>query len=267
LWRDAPCLFVEGWREAGLRRLLERPTVWLVIGGFGPVRSSRTFEAVVEQISEAIRTGELRRGERLPSERALSLRLEVSRPTLREAIKVLAQAGIVQVLPGPKGGTFVVSEVIPASLVDRTASRLGEVPAVLEARRAFEPAVARLAAKHGTPGDFMAMERIVALQWEAGDDWARITQLDNRFHREMARATKNAVIVSMMSSLSRQLEIARATRMRTPFAIERAVAVNGETVEAIRSGDESEIERVMDEHLKQLEEAWGKTRKRRRSPG
>jgi GntR family transcriptional regulator, transcriptional repressor for pyruvate dehydrogenase complex len=239
--------------------------VTVSLGGFGPVRSSRTFEAVVEQISDAIRTGELRRGERLPSERALAVRMEVSRPTLREAIKVLARAGVVQVLPGPTGGTFVVSEVIPASLMDRTVARLDEVPAVLEARRAFEPMVARLAARHGTADDFAAMDRLVALQREALEDWARITQLDNRFHREMARATKNPVIVSMMSTLSRQLEIARATRMLSHSAVERAVAANQETVDAIRSGDEARIDRVMDVHLRQLEEAWERTATGQRS--
>jgi GntR family transcriptional repressor for pyruvate dehydrogenase complex len=103
------------------------------------------------------------------------------------------------------------------------------------------------------------MDRLVALQREALEDWARITQLDNRFHREMARATKNPVIVSMMSTLSRQLEIARATRMLSHSAVERAVAANQETVDAIRSGDEARIDRVMDVHLRQLEEAWERT--------
>src|SRR6476619_7811126 len=158
---------------------------------FAPVRARRTFEAVVSQIAEAIRAGELRLGDRLPSERNLAERMEVSRPTLREAIKVLAQAGVVEVRPGSSGGTVVLSEVIPPSLGEATESRLAEVPAVLEARRALEPAVAKLAARNGSESDFAELERIVTLQRKSLNDWARITQLDNRFHAQLAKATKN----------------------------------------------------------------------------
>ena len=235
---------------------------------FSPVNSRRTFEAVLAQIADAIRNGELHRGERLPSERVLASQMEVSRPTLREAIKVLARAGVVEVRPGPAGGTFVLSEAIPAALTERMESRLAEIPAVLEARRAFEPVVARLAAKHATADDLEAMQRIVLLQRDALDDWARITQLDHRFHRELARATKNPVIVSMMATLSRELEIARATRMDSSISPAEAVKVNEETVEAIRSRDERRVDAVVDRHLRLLEEAWeatGRSRTRARA--
>lgn len=223
---------------------------------FGPVRARRTFEAVVVQIAEAIRTGRLRRDERLPSERVLAKRMEVSRPTLREAIKVLVQAGVVEVRPGAAGGTFVISDVVPAALVEATESRLAEIPAVLEARRTLEPGVAKLAARNGEGSDFAEMEEIVRLQRESLDDWARITQLDNRFHTQLASATKNRVIVSLMAHLSRQLEIARATRTATAVSPEAAVAANADTLEALRSHDDRRIEKVMDRHLSLLEDAW-----------
>jgi GntR family transcriptional regulator, transcriptional repressor for pyruvate dehydrogenase complex len=223
---------------------------------FSPVRARRTFEAAVAQIAEAIRTGQLRRGDRLPSERVLAERMEVSRPTLREAIKVLARAGVVEVRPGSSGGTFVVADVIPATLVDATESRLAGIPSVLEARRALEPAVARLAARNGEESDFAEMERIVKLQRESLDDWARVTQLDNRFHAHLARATKNSVLVTLMGALSRQLEIARATRTARTISVEAAVAVNEETLDALRARDEERVDEVMDRHLRLLEDAW-----------
>jgi DNA-binding FadR family transcriptional regulator len=226
------------------------------VGAFRAVRAARTFEAVVDQLAEAIRTGELRLGDRLPSERALALRMEVSRPTLREALKVLARAGVVEIRPGPTGGTFVVSDTIPASLGVRTESRVAEIPAVLEARRMFEPAVARLAARHATADDIASLRRIVALQRESSDDWPRVTQLDIRFHREIARIARNPVISTMMNTLSRQLEIARATRVSAPLSVDAAINANAETVEAIAAGDERELDAVMDRHLRLLEDAW-----------
>jgi DNA-binding FadR family transcriptional regulator len=226
------------------------------VDAFRAVRAARTFEAVVDQLAEAIRTGELRRGDKLPSERALALRMEVSRPTLREALKELAQAGVVEIRPGPTGGTFVVSETIPASLGALTESRVAEIPAVLEARRMFEPAVARLAAHKATADDIASLRRIVTLQREAADDWPRITQLDIRFHREIARIARNPVITTMMDTLSRQLEIARATRLSAPRSVDAAIDANAETVDAIEAGDDREIDAVMDRHLQLLEDAW-----------
>ena len=51
---------------------------------FSPVRTRKSFEEAVEQIADAVRAGDLRQGDRLPSERALAAALEISRPTLRE---------------------------------------------------------------------------------------------------------------------------------------------------------------------------------------
>ena len=226
------------------------------VSRFRAVKSARTFEAVVDQLAEAIRSGELRSGDKLPPERALAFRMEISRPTLREALKVLARAGVVKVLPGPTGGTFVVSESIPESLIVRTESRVAEIPAVLEARRMFEPMVAKLAARRATADDIANLRRIVALQREAVDDWPRVTQLDIRFHKEIARIVRNPVIATMMNAVSRQLEIARATRVSGALSVEAAIAANDETVEAIAGGDEEHLDRVMDRHLRLLEDAW-----------
>jgi GntR family transcriptional repressor for pyruvate dehydrogenase complex len=220
------------------------------------VRGQRAFEAVVAELAEAIRTGEFHRGDRFPSERVLADELEVSRPTLREAIRVLADAGVVEVRPGAAGGTFVVSEVIPPELYERLQVRVSAIPAVLEARRLFEPEVAKLAAVNGTEADFDSMQRIVDLQYAAGDDWPRVTQLDTRFHQELARATHNPVIVAMMAALSRQLEIARSTRVARPITPAEAIAVNQRTLDAVRARDLRRVAREMDRHLALLEQTW-----------
>jgi len=232
-------------------------SVWPVeLGSFVPVRERRAFEAVVVQIAEAIRTGEVVRGDRLPSERALAQAMEVSRPTLREAIRLLAEAGVVEVRPGSAGGTFVVSDSIPATLMARTELRVNEVPAVLQARRLFEPEVARLAARVATEHDLATLEGVVREQEASLGDWARITQLDTRFHLELARATHNPLVVSMMTSLSRHLTIARATRMDAQVSNEIAVTANRTLYLAVLGRDEDAVRAAMDEHLLLLESAW-----------
>src|SRR4051794_35394436 len=84
---------------------------------FRRARSRRTFEDATEQIVEAIKAGDLQVGDRLPSERVLSAQMQISRPTLRQAIRLLADAGIIEVKPGPGGGMIVRSDSIPAELI------------------------------------------------------------------------------------------------------------------------------------------------------
>ncbi len=136
--------------------------------GFGPVRLQRTHEVVVEQLVAAIREGDLGVGDRLPSERRLARQMAVSRSALREAIKVLVEAGVLTVKPGPAGGMFVRSEVIPARvLAEATALRLSDVAGLLETRRLLEPRVAQLAALYGTKEDFEGLVRNVESQRNA----------------------------------------------------------------------------------------------------
>src|SRR3954453_389215 len=95
---------------------------------FEPARTRRTFEEAAEQIAHKVRTGELRVGDKLPGERALAVQMEISRPTLREAVRILVDAGLLEVRRGPGGGMFVTSDVVPVDLVrQRTTMRLGEV--------------------------------------------------------------------------------------------------------------------------------------------
>jgi len=111
---------------------------------FGPVATRRTFEEAVEQIADKVKSGDLHVGDRLPSERELAAQMRISRPTLREAVKVLSEAGVLEVRRGQSGGIFVASELIPRELLQsRSEIRVGEVAGVLEARRLLEPRVAR----------------------------------------------------------------------------------------------------------------------------
>jgi DNA-binding FadR family transcriptional regulator len=217
----------------------------------------RTFEEAVTQIAEAVRAGDLRVGDRLPPERTLSAQMAISRPTLREAIKVLADAGIVEVKPGSGGGMFVRSDVIPARLLERRSQvRVSEVSEVLEARRLLEPRVAQLAGLYATEEDFAVMRRTIDDQREAADDRERFLHLDLRFHLAIARATRNSTVVALMRVLLRQLEIARDMALRAPHDSEWAIAIHERTLAAIMSGDHDEIEAAMDEHMTYLERIW-----------
>jgi GntR family transcriptional repressor for pyruvate dehydrogenase complex len=230
---------------------------------FTPVRTRRTFEEAAEQIADGVRTGQLRVGDRLPGERALAAQMEISRPTLREAIKVLVTAGVLEVRRGHEAGMYVATDVVPADLVrERFDMRRGEVAAVLEARRIVEPGVARIAAQRATESDLAAldrsieaMRRIVEAGYGPGDE-DRFLQLDVQFHLALARAAANPTVERLMRMLFRELEIARDMAMHEPLVPEWTIAVHIETRDAVAAGDPEAVAEVMDRHLGRLETTW-----------
>jgi DNA-binding FadR family transcriptional regulator len=230
---------------------------------FQPVSTRRTFEEAVEQIADKVKSGDVHVGDRLPPERELAAQMRISRPTLREAVKALAEAGVLEVRRGQSGGTFVASELVPRELVKTTLQmRVGEVAGVLEARRLLEPRVAQLAAVHAGEDDFAAMQSTIDRQRElaAKEEFLPhedlFLQLDMKFHLAMARATRNSTVVSLMSSLLKRLDIARDMAMHAPLVPDWTIEVHERTLTAIRSADFELIDSVMDEHLAQLEQIW-----------
>jgi GntR family transcriptional repressor for pyruvate dehydrogenase complex len=230
---------------------------------FDPVRTRRTFEEAVEQVADRVRLGELRTGDRLPSERDLAKLMQISRPTVREAVKVLADAGVVEVKPGPGGGIFVASDVAPASLLARgSGERVDGIAVVLQARRAIEPQVAVLAAVNGSEDDFEAMARTIERQRALLDDGGVLVHedaflgLERQFHLTLARASANPRLARIMRSLIRDLEIARDMAMHVPLVADWTLEIHARTLLAVRAGDRHLIEDVMDEHLGRMEETW-----------
>jgi GntR family transcriptional repressor for pyruvate dehydrogenase complex len=231
--------------------------------GFVPVGPRRTFEGAVEQIAERIRLGELGEGDRLPAERELAAAMQISRPTLREAIRVLVDAGVLRVGTGSGRGVFVASGYVPLELLrSKSELRMDEVAGVLEARRLIEPRVAQLAAVNAREEDFAGLQSIIDANkalLAKGDVLAnedRFLQLDTQFHLRIARATGNTTIVTLMRTLLRRLEIARDLAMHQPPIPDWIIDIHERTLAAIRSADHERIERVMDEHLAAVERHW-----------
>ena len=230
---------------------------------FDPVATLRTYEEAVVQIAEKVKHGDLHQGDRLPAERELAAQMRISRPTVREAIRTLAEAGVLEVRRGQAGGAFVRTELVPRDLLrTRYEIRVGEVAGVLEARRLLEPRVAQLAAVHASEEDFAAMQATIDRQRElsGGEDFLRqedlFLQLDLKFHLAIARATGNSTVVTLMRSLFRRLEIARDMAMHGETVPDWTIEVHERTLAAIRAADFKLVDDVMDEHLAQLEQFW-----------
>lgn len=235
---------------------------------FQPVQLVRPCEVVAYRITEAIRAGDVKVGERLPSEQSLSVQLGVGRPTLREAIKLLTLANIAEVLPGSSGGIFITSESIPAELCGFPLPELPleDIDGVLEARRLFEPHVARLAAIYATPADFERMRDAVKLSEETSARFKKkkinlegaqlMTIASTRFNIAVARATQNSMIVRMMEVMLRRMDLVRTMAVRELGDISQSTQSLRNSLLAIESGKPEQIDSATSQRIDLLESAW-----------
>jgi GntR family transcriptional repressor for pyruvate dehydrogenase complex len=170
---------------------------------FAPVVPARAVDEIAAQVRDLIATGKIKPGDRLPSERDLSARLHVSRNTLREALRALENAHIIEMRKGATGGAFVRSgnsDVIVNGL--RDLYHLGTItPAQLtEARLWISEIVVRIACERATEEDFAALDANI-------DASAKATEFDERarhnreFHVILAHATRNPIMVITMESI------------------------------------------------------------------
>jgi GntR family transcriptional regulator, transcriptional repressor for pyruvate dehydrogenase complex len=176
-----------------------------------PVLSLRAFEEIADQVRSRISEGKLRPGDRLPPERELAALFKVSRNTLREALRALELAGLVELKKGSSGGAFVLHGTSDAVVNGmRDLYFLGGIsPADLtEARIAIGSAVVRLACARISPEEIAELEANLAAAERArleGNFEAR-TAYHQKFHVLLAQATRNPILIATMEGI---MEITR----------------------------------------------------------
>jgi GntR family transcriptional regulator, transcriptional repressor for pyruvate dehydrogenase complex len=166
--------------------------------GFRPVRAVRAYEAIVEQVEDALARGVLRPGSRLPSERDLMTQFAVSRSTVREALRVLESSGLIRSRPGDPHG----AEVLPysAGSLRKPMLRLAKVDELslcelVQFRMILESAAYMLAARLRTAEQMAEMEAALARMSEAiGEGHEAFSAADVAFHEVIARVSGNMLI-------------------------------------------------------------------------
>ncbi|MBC7707590.1 MAG: FadR family transcriptional regulator [Rhodoferax sp.] len=166
---------------------------------FVAIAPARAVDDICAQVREMIVGGKLKPGDRLPAERELASRLNVSRNTLREALRILEHAGIVETRKGASGGAFVLPGS-PAVIVNglRDLYHLGAITPeqLTEARIWLSEVVVRAACKRATEQDFTALELNVeaAKAAEVAGDFDERARHNREFHVLLARATRNPIM-------------------------------------------------------------------------
>lgn len=216
-----------------------------------PIKKVRLSESVIDAIREMIVEDGFAPGDRFYSEKELTEKLEVSRSSVREALRILEVTGQVAVRQGK--GIFVMHsvqrdlEAFAAWLRSNEQSILDH----FDARLIIEPKAAAKAAQNASAEDFRRLEQCLEEFVEHADkgDIAASIRCDREFHRLLARATGNETLHFLMKYMTTSLPDGWISSLYTPGRIEKTKAEHREVLDAVTSGDADLAQETMTRHL------------------
>lgn len=220
---------------------------------FSPLAAGALVEQTVRRLGEAIGLGLIEVGERLPSEAELAARLAIAPMTLREALRILREAGYLETRRGRGGGTFVRRSLPqpPAREARRHLARLtvDELSDLMDYRVAVSGSAVALAADRRTEDDLTALGSLVE-RMAALDSFRPYRRLDHHFHIAIASAARSPRLVAAETAI--QTDLAKLLRL-IPESAEMLHVSNEqhrEILEAIRARDREGARRVMETHVR-----------------
>ena len=218
-----------------------------------PIKKTRVAEEVADRIRTLILDGTFPQGQPLPSERVLTEQFGVSRGSIRDALRMLETIGLIETQHGR--GTF------PRELtVDRLVAPLASMMTfqhdlqdeLLDVRRMFEPAVARVAAARATDEDFADLQRIIEAQQRKLKKGQSAIVEDTEFHAALARSTRNRVVVSLMATLNDLLVESRKLTLKQKGRPAKSIEGHEAVVAALRRRDAEGAASAMYTHIDQI---------------
>jgi len=213
-------------------------------------------DGVVRSMSEQILSGVLEDGDRLPSERELAARFGVGRPLIREALRSLAELGLIETLPAR--GTFVrAGHDVRGNRQAAIAMRRRGVTAheLSEARLMLETATAAQAARRADERDIADLE-VILVELEGATGVAHV-ESDLAFHLGIASAAHNPVIEMMLESIAEPTTALMFRSVGDPDVMRRSQPFHRVALDAIRARDPGGASEAIRAHLTVAQELYG----------
>ncbi|MBO9468444.1 Pyruvate dehydrogenase complex repressor [Pelagimonas phthalicica] len=235
---------------------------------FTPVKPEKLSAAVVDQIELLILRGIIRPGERLPSERELSERMGVSRPSLREAIATLQDRGLLESKAG--AGIFVtefLGSAFSEALTQLFANHDEAVFDYLSFRRDMEGLAAERAATHGSDTDLDVVQKIFDKMCAAHSkrNPAEEAHLDADFHLAIIEASHNVIMLHMMRSMYQLLREGvfynRTIMFRQRTTRDQLLEQHGRINDALQARNPEAARKAVEDHLSYVEASLFENRK------
>jgi GntR family transcriptional repressor for pyruvate dehydrogenase complex len=223
-----------------------------------PIRKRTIPQEVIRGFRALMESGDFLPGDRLPSERELALKMNISRNSLREGLRTLNLLGMIVNRPGK--GTFITapSDQWPSEPLDILLSmKKGTLLEILEARKGLESTVAALAAERRNKQDLQKIEEALKLMEINLYDPEKYSNFEVKFHMAVVGAAKNSVIASLMTRIYRLLVTTRNEVIRyssDPRSyLEQDYHFHKKIFEYIELGDRDMACKAMIDHILPLE--------------
>ncbi len=208
-------------------------------------------DLIVKHIEELLTSGNLKPGDKLPSERELMELFSVGRTSVREALKALIAIGVVV---RNREGTFIgdTSSLFLSPVTKEIILRRSNLRELWEARKLLEVGLAGLAAESITAVEIDELQKILAnTERLVIDDSDKFIEADIAFHHAIAEAAQNQVLMQIFVGIREMVEEAQRKILETvPGVKQRAFLEHKRVVEAVKQGDKKLAEEAMLEHLK-----------------
>ena len=221
---------------------------------FKPIKKTRIYEEIVDEIKNLISQGRLKWGDQLPTERELSETFKVSRACVREAFRVLESQGFLESRPG--NGTFVSDSAID-SLVQPLASFILKEKdyqiELFEMRQLLESQLAYLAAEKATPENMAKMEKILKSQEEQIANGEIGLNSDSDFHYALAEAANNRILLHIINTTIDFLAESRESYLLGEERAKKSLPHHKRIFNAIKKGDGELAAEAMREHIEDVE--------------
>jgi DNA-binding FadR family transcriptional regulator len=219
-------------------------------------RRRSASEEVAEGIRQFIAEHRLEPGDRIGREEDLVERFGVSRPTVREAVRLLASSHLVRVSKGPGGGIFVaatpeqgIGRTLTASVADLLANDGIQLPELLETRMLFAVPMAGVAARRALPRDAERLRALIADELENPGDPEVVLAVDRQLHDAISVIAGYRLAAALTEWVSDVLQPALHDQVAATVVPQVLAAHHAEIVEAIEQGDGAGAEEAMREHV------------------
>ena len=230
-----------------------------------PLGRKKRADEVAEHIERAISTGEFKEGAPMPSEKELSERFGVGRPSVRQALFILQQQGLVEISSGTRArvttpsGKFLTGQL--ASLIRRL-SLTGEGHEYMQQTRLlFEAGVAWQAARVATADDIARLKAALDANVAALGDTPVFIRTDVAFHYELTAITRNPVFIGVHDALVGWLIDQRTTTIHMPDADRLSVRDHTAIYEAVAANDPMRAFHEMTGHLRLIKELYSESKR------
>lgn len=219
---------------------------------FDKVVKNTVTNQVIEQVKGLLIDGVLRPGDKLPPERQMAEQLGVSRPSLREALRALEYAGVLE--PQSGGGVCVANEsaVLENNLHTAHLIRQFALEEMIEARKVIESAAVRFAIQRGTDEGLESVRAEHELCRKALGDKQTFVLADYAFHRAIAEAGGNGIMTAMMSSMRSMMSHFNIELLSTRKGREEVVLHHEDILAGLEKRDLAATMAAMEDHLENV---------------